>query len=306
MWVDAESAVKRKAMQRWFDESMRTRLNDPASGAFVAIMQRTHYDDFAGHVIPSGEWDTLCLPMRYESEHPHVSPDDRRTMDGELLCPMRFDESILAKLEEGLGSYGVAGQFQQRPAPREGAMFNAAWFEIMDAAPAGGVVGRGWDFAGSTTGDYTVGCRMRLVGGEYYIEDIVRLRGTPEQAERTFVNTTMQDGYDSIVDIPQDPGQAGLAQARYLVRQLPGYNVRYSPESGDKRNRATAPSAQAEAGNIKLVRGAWNRDFLDEVAMFPQGSFDDQVDAMSRIFHQLTGTRRSRQISPPVAIPMRG
>ena len=303
--VNAGSDAIRESMLDWWDESMSNRLNDPRTGAFVAIMQRVHHQDFAGHVIDRGGWEVLCLPMRYESDHPHVSAADRRTKAGELLWPARFPEETVRQLEADLGSYGTSGQLQQRPSPRSGGMFRREWWGIIGAAPVSGQVVRGWDLAGSTDGAYTAGCRMRLVNGVYHIEDMVRLRGTPEQVERAIRNTAAADGPGVLIDLPQDPGQAGKAQVRYLVRQLAGYNVRYSPESGSKEMRAEALSAQTEAGNVKLVRGAWNTAFIDEAAFFPNSDYADQIDAASRAFHRLTSGRRRVSIAAPIFVEMR-
>ena len=302
---DANSDTKREAMIRWFDESMTTRLNDLQTGAFVAIMQRLHEGDFAGHVMNSGDWDVLCLPMRYESDHPQVSPHDERTEDGELLFPERFPEAELEATERTLGSYATAGQMQQRPAPRKGGMFDPEWWDIVDAAPAGGMDVRRWDLAASPTGDYTVGLHMKFLKGTYYILNVVRLRGTDFEAEDAVVNTTKQDGYGTLQSIPQDPGQAGKAQTRYYAQLLRGYNVRFAPELGNKVERAQAASAQAQAGNIKLVKGAWNKPFIDECGIFPNGDFDDQVDGLSGAFHVLTGTPRRRVVAPET-VAMRG
>ena len=120
--------------------------------------------------------------------------------------------------------------------------------------------------------------------------------------EEKFKNTTKQDGPDVTADIPQDPGQAGKSQVRYMVQQLPGYNVRFSPESGDKEVRATPLSAQAEAGNVKLVRGAWNATFLEEAEIFPNSDYKDQVDAASRAFNRLVGKKESGGVSAPILI----
>jgi hypothetical protein len=62
---------------------------------------------------------------------------------------------------------------------------------------------------------------------------------------------------------------------------LDGFNVRFATASGDKETRAKPVSAQAEAGNVKLVRGLWNDGFLRVLENFPVGSHDDDVDALS-------------------------
>ena len=277
---DKESEVKRMAALDWWDQSVSNRLNDSVTGAFVVIGQRVHHQDLCGHLLDKGGWTHLCLPARYESDHPHLSAHDPRTEDGELLWPDRFPEETLRKLEDDLGTYGSAGQMQQRPAPRSGGMFDRNWWDFVEAAPAGGVVVRGWDLAGTEEAKakkigaaWTAGCRMRLVKGEYYIEDMNRFRGSPAQVEKAVKNTAENDGHNVLVDFPQDPGQAGKAQVLYLVKQMAGYNVRYSTESGAKEVRAEALSAQAEAGNVKLVRGPWNKAFIDEAALFPNSDF---------------------------------
>jgi len=72
-----------------------------------------------------------------------------------------------------------------------------------------------------------------------------------------------------------------------FAKLLAGFDVRFTPESGDKEQRALPVSAQAEAGNIKIVRGDWNDAFLDELCSFPTGTYKDQTDALSRAFSML-------------------
>ena len=313
--VEAESETVRHATLQWWDEAMSTRLNNPNTGAYVIIMQRVHEQDLAGHVIDRddddemaqamGQWTHLCLPARYEHDHPSVSDHDPRTEDGALLWPDRFGENAVRELENILGSYGAAGQLQQRPAPREGGMFDPSWWEIVKAAPAGGNVVRGWDLAASEEigSSWTSGGRMRRVDGVYYIEDIVRIRATPEKVERKMKATAAKDvrecGPRVVIDYPQDPGQAGKMQARYLARQLAGFIIRYSPETGSKPDRAQAMSAQSEAGNVKLVDGPWIDDFIREAQVFPNSDFTDQIDCLSRAFHRLTPMKRARGMTAP-------
>jgi phage terminase large subunit-like protein len=53
-------------------------------------------------------------------------------------------------------------------------------------------------------------------------------------------------------------------------------------ETGDKVTRAGPASSQAEVGNIKVVRGAWNEAFFSELENFPsERGHDDQVDALA-------------------------
>ena len=59
-----------------------------------------------------------------------------------------------------------------------------------------------------------------------------------------------------------------------------------SPQ-GDKVMRAKGLAAQAEAGNVKIVRGPWNDRFLRTLHAFPDGAHDDEVDGASGAFNEL-------------------
>ncbi len=60
-------------------------------------------------------------------------------------------------------------------------------------------------------------------------------------------------------------------------------------------------AAQAEGGAIKLLRGPWNRAFLDELEMFPFGTHDDMADAFA-----LAAGVLSRQVPPSTSRPFAG
>jgi predicted phage terminase large subunit-like protein len=117
------------------------------------------------------------------------------------------------------------------------------------------------------------------------------LRGTPLKIETAVKNTAIQDGHDVTIYGEQDPGSAGVADAGNFTRLLSGYVVKINRPSTDKVKRAEPVSAQVEAGNVKLVRGPWNKDFLSEADNFPDGSHDDQIDALSGAFNMFNETR---------------
>ena len=274
-----------------FTESLPTRVNNEQS-AIVVIMQRLHQRDTSGIILDRQLGYThLCIPMRFESDRRCITSigwQDPRTKDGELMFPERFGEKQVSELERTLGSYAAAGQLQQRPAPREGGMFKRAWFREVEAIPAGTEFMRGWDLASTEgAGDYTVGVKIgRTPEGRFVIADVTRDRLSPAGVERLLVNTASQDGRDCRISIPQDPGQAGKQQAAYLVGKLAGYSIKATPETGAKEKRAEPLAAQAEAGNVDILKATWNAAFYDEATIFPNGR-KDQIDAASRAFNEL-------------------
>ena len=314
---EAESDLDRARKVRWFAETLSTRSNDPTTVKRLVIMQRLHENDVSGHILESmkGRYEHLMLPMRFEEDRrcrTSIGWSDPRQEDGELLFPERFplkeqDETEEDMMSEG-GEYAVAGQMQQRPAPRGGGMFKIDKIDIVEKAPSGGKPIRGWDFAGSIkkTSPYTAGVQMKLVDKILYIEDVQRFRKKIYDAEALIEAVARSDGIGVKQDMPQDPGSAGLSQKDKLAGMLIGLDFVFGPESGQKEDRAIPLASYVNVGKVRLVRGGWNKAFLGELSKFPRGTFKDQVDAASRAYARILkqpaardGRYRSRKVSRP-------
>ncbi|KQM37954.1 phage terminase large subunit [Sphingomonas sp. Leaf10] len=291
---DANSPVKLAADITTFREALPSRVNNDQS-AIVIVMQRLHEQDVSAVAVQLG-YEHLMIPMRFEADRrcaTSIGWVDPRAYDGELMFPERFPERQVVELETVLGSYATAGQLQQRPAPRSGGLFQRSDFEIVDAVPSGAKrTVRAWDFAATEVKagrrpDWTVGMRVSLIGDVFYVEDVVRGQWKPSAVEQTLTTTASQDGLAVTVRMPQDPGAAGKADAATKIKLLKGYDAKAVSPTGEKSVRARPASAQAEAGNVKLVRGLWNTAFLDELCVFPAGTHDDQVDAFADAVNEL-------------------
>ncbi len=296
----AESPAERQRTTRIFRESVPSRLVDPKTSAIVVIMQRLHEDDVSGQIVKLGlGYEHLMLPMEYEPERrcrTSIGFEDPRTYENELLFPERFPREVVDRDKKPMGSYAVAGQFQQRPVPREGGLFKREWFEgkFISAAPAGTKWVRHWDLAATakTTAARTAGVKLgRAPDGRFIVGHVVKTQSEGNAVRSIIKATAEQDGKDVEISLPQDPGQAGKVQARDFIAMLAGYVVKAEPETGDKVTRAEPFSAQCEAGNVFIVSGDWNADYIDELCLFPGGSFKDQVDASSGAFGRLLKPR---------------
>jgi len=301
---DANSDAALMAAELAFLETLPTRINNDQS-SIVVIMQRLHERDTSGLILAKElPYTHLCLPMRFEPERActtSIGFTDPRTKPGELLFPERFAEPQVAELERTLGSYATAGQLQQRPVPRGGGLFKRAWFQIVRALPVGCRFVRGWDLAATEDAEAaaTAGVLMaQAPDGRFFVANVTREQLGPMGVERLMKATADQDAatFGKVRgSFPQDPGQAGKAQAQHLLRHvLVGHDYHFSPESGDKETRALPLAAQAEAGNVFLIEGPWNEAFLSEIEGFPMGKWKDQVDAASRAFTELTTKRQPK------------
>lgn len=298
---EAESETVREKVWEWYTDDLRTRLEP--GGAIVLIQTRWHEDDLAGRLLRereqgSGEpWEVVNLPAFAEENDP------LGRAEGEALCTDRYPVEALERLRDVLGSYSFAALYQQRPAPREGGLFRRGWFQIVPNAPAGGRRVRYWDLAGSAgRGDYTVGTLLARVGDRYFVEDVIRGQWAPGERDEVIRTAAKEDGRAVAVWVEEEPGSAGKGQSAALIRLLAGYNVRAERATGSKEVRAAPLAAQAEAGNVFLVAGPWNRAWLDEVCEFPFGKNDDQVDSAAGGFGRLAaphGPRLYSAVGPP-------
>ncbi len=184
--------------------------------------------------------------------------------------------------------------------PSAGKVFNRMWFSIVPAAPAGGQTCIFWDFAATekslakTDPDYTAAVTLRKVGGRWYVLDCQAFRAGPAEVERAFVNLSRQmaerakkEGSMFMVRWEQEPGSASKREAARLVQLLSGLDARAVVSQGDKIARARAMSAQAEAGNISLVEGTWNEEWLNHMHGQPDLQHDDIMDASTGAFNAL-------------------
>lgn len=297
---NANSVVEREKVNLWFAEALPTRLNDPETSAIVLVMQRVHEDDPTGMILAKNwGWEHLMIPMEFEPErkcYTSIGWEDPRKVTGELFFPTRFPQSVVEEYRKTLGNFAYAGQMQQRPVPREGAMFKRAWFKPLKAAPAGTRWVRYWDLAATedqfgADPAYTAGLKLGLMpDGRYVIADVNRLRAEGTGVRRMIKDTAKEDGRYCEIGLPIDPGQAGKVQAADMVAMLSGYVVRAERETGDKITRAEPIAAQAEAGNVYYLEGPWNDAFFSELTTFPGSKFKDQVDALSGAFSRLMNT----------------
>jgi len=173
---------------------------------------------------------------------------------------------------------------------QRGSKFKREWFEIVDDYPKDAKKVRYWDLAATEPKpgkdpDWTAGCLMTMKDGIFYIIDMKHVRATPQGVEKLIKQTAELDGRETTIYIEQEPGSSGVNLIDYYRRHiLLGYTFYGDKVTGSKEVRANPLSAAAEAGNVKLVRGPWISEFLDELITFPFGAHDDQVDAVSGAF----------------------
>jgi predicted phage terminase large subunit-like protein len=279
---EAHSELIRNGVNEWYLGTLASRTNNPGKTPIIVIMQRLNENDLSGFLLSGGsgeQWENIIMPAIKE--------------DGTALWPEKHSIDKLREMEQA-NPYNFASQYQQRPSPRTGGLFRSDQLQWIEELPSEPITWwRGWDLASTTTGDWTAGVKLgRTQSGRFIVADVTRVRAGPDERDAAIRNAAAMDGNKVKISIPQDPGQAGKTQALYMTRDLAGFSVTTSPESGDKITRAEPVAAQINVGNVSILRGPWNRDFINELIMFPNGANDDQVDALSRAFSHLITPNR--------------
>jgi predicted phage terminase large subunit-like protein len=299
----ARSEAEREKANTWWDETMTTRFNNKRAAA-VIVMQRLHEEDLTGHLVEKESWHHLCLPAEYEPSHPFVYLDkvelasgrvlagDPRTEEGQLLDEERLGRSRLDELLKDLGSYGYAGQMQQRPAPLEGGMFKRHWWQRWETHPPFERVIASWDMRFS---DSQEASSSYVVGQVWGMHDANRFLLAQIRARLSFTETLKAvaalDAFRRASAKLVEKKANGAAVIDTLKAKMPGL-IPIEPEGG-KEVRAAAAEPVVEAGNVYLPDGEFIpaplgyeqttvADFVAEHAVFPNGAHDDQVDAMSQ------------------------
>ena len=319
-WAAAQSDALRERIWQWWIGTFKTRMWE--DGKIVLMMTRWHEDDLAGRILKQegriekgGKWKVIEYPALA------VEGDILGRQPGEALCPSRYSREYLEDLRVSLGSYVWSAEYQQRPTKPEGDYFKIGRIQIVDAVPAevaevvmptatvddpdpfpiltkvfGGT--RFWDLAASTKKllkqdpDATAGTLIRVYQNNVYWLDTVQAYMSPEMVTDLVKQTAKLDGRSVKVRIEQEPGQSGKAQIAFYIRQLMGFDIDGILASGDKVVRATPLAAQVNAGNVFMLRGAWNKPSLNELAGFPHAAHDDIVDSGSGGFNEETSGAR--------------
>lgn len=299
-YQDAMSPLIRERVKEWWTGTMASRVEP--GGAVILIMARWHEDDLAGFLLREapGQWRELRLPA--VCDDPDHDPMGRQL--GEPLWPERWPTDALEERRRdvslSLGETVWQAQYQQRPMPPGGGMFPERQWRFMGAheVPDNLHWVRAWDLAATEdAGDWTVGARMaRVPDGRFVIADVVRGQWDSRRVRNEIQQAARTDPPRTMIELPQDPGQAGKDQAQQLVSLLAGHNVKARPVTGAKDVRATGYAAQQQAGNVALVEGPWNGAWVAEHAGFPRGTHDDQVDTGATAFNVLAGNPGSPRV----------
>jgi len=177
-----------------------------------------------------------------------------------------------------------------------GIYFKKHYFELVDAHPRLVKVVRAWDRAATEwkegdPGDPDATASVKIgmdANKQFYILDVTNDKLSPLKVEQMILNYAKLDGVVCTVKLFQDPGSAGKGEADHMKKVLRGFKIDVDKITESKEVSAKAMSAQAEFGNVKILRSCRNIDsFLTQMEGFPDLKKKDMVDAATSAFNFL-------------------
>lgn len=303
----AESEAERKKSIRVIDQTLPSRLSDQITGVMIVVEQRTHEADPTGHLLKleGADWTHIKIPMEAEEDERWVFPISGRVVErkkGQLLWPERFPREVVDFLKRRLGTRAYGAQYQQRPAPAEGVIFNPnKWkYFVIDPAKAHDevqpaptfdleIVSVDCAFKAAEENDYVSIGALGFVGPRTYLLD----KDTGHKGY-TFTKTStrgMRIAHPKVSCILIEDKANGSAIIEQMGQEALGATVMAIEPEGGKISRAWSCQPDQEAGNVYLPEDAeWTPAFVALMANFPGVEHDDDVD----MFTQALNWRRKQ------------
>jgi predicted phage terminase large subunit-like protein len=284
-----QSEAERDAVARWYFEGYANRLSNMQTGHRCLIMQRLHSLDLAG-LIQEREgplWEIVTIPQTWDEKRRIVTSlgwTDPRKEDGALAFPARYPQHIVEAERVRLGRSAYASQHQQEPFDSAGEIFRPDAIQLW---PAGiplpsfkrRILSLDTAFSKKSTADYSVILELGEFDRGVMIISCLRQRLEYPQLKFAAVQLASAGGISAVLVEDKGSGQS-LVQDMQQSTSLPVLPVKVD---SDKITRAHVIVPTVEAGRVFAPSDApWLEDFLNELAAFPKGKHDDQVDAFTQ------------------------
>lgn len=271
----------------WYDSAVTNRLKNMDEGGICVIMQRLHDSDLTGHILSksASNWEQLVIrsELRLNIPQPKTSLNwiDQRTQEGEIFFEKRYSRKMLDEELNTKGSNNYNGQYLQITAPSSGNIIQKEWLQVDTFTTQSD-----WEIY------LSIDCTFKNTSASDYVS--IGVWGVAKRTNDKYL-------------IYQHRERLGFVDTKNIIKEL---WTKYRPKAGlveDKANgsaiidefkkimtlipilpkeskvaRTHAITPMLEARQVHLVKGDWNKDFIDECVVFPNGAHDDQVDQMTQ------------------------
>src|SRR5262245_37177010 len=292
---DIYSRAARDTVKRFYANTLVTRLNNRLSGVIIAVSQRLHVDDLTALLVEEGGFRHVIIPAIAPINRTYRLKTGRHMFRaGTVLDANRDSKENLEALKRTMGSARFEAQYQQNPFPEEGDLIRRAWFRRFDPADDRrfDAVIQSWDTATSdaATSAYSVCLTFGVIGETYYLLDVYRARLDMTELRSAVIRQQSRFGADHVL-VEHASSGIGIYQIfRRLSAETGTFPVVPCVPRGNKMERLMNQVALIEEGRVYLpTQSPFLDDYLDEILMFPNGNYDDCVDATTQFLRWVRG-----------------
>lgn len=309
---EARSEATKANLVEWYSATLRTRLHP--GGTLLFTMARWTEDDLSATVVEAAAkskgdpWRIIKLPALAEAPADadlETWTDELGRSDGDPLWPAMWPKETLERIRDSLPDQSTwQALYQQNPQAKRGNMFQRDRWVVVGDEPDDIVQRvRGWDLAGSSNkGDWTVGVLLgRTASRRTVVLDVRRHKFSPSGVEELIAQTAADDGPAVQIRMELPKGDANVTRHHYS-QLLAGYEFKGTPVVGNKVARAELFASAHERGLVSVLDRFWTDRYVDELASFPRGRHDDQVDASTVAFGALWDRTEVDVVAPTVAV----
>lgn len=282
----AASKTERDSVNKWLKETISSRNVDAEITTTIIVMQRLHEDDPTGHLLanPNLKIKHVCIPAELSEDVKPVAL--RKEYKDGLFDPVRKPKHVLEVAKADLGSYGYAGQMQQRPAPEGGGIIKKEWLKIINnPIPPNTIIKFQIDpaYTEKTTNDPTAIVGYYTLNNQVFVTSAISVYKEFPDLILWLPEYLRDNGYTKRSMIYTEPKASGKSIVQQ-IQKTTNLNIKESdPPKDDKLTRVHIVSPKIESERIGLHYGAWNDSFISQLISFPKALHDDEVDCLVAI-----------------------
>jgi len=293
--LQSASEIERKNANNFVTSTLSSRKVNKEITPTILIMQRLHESDPTGEMLKkSKKIKHINLPAE---DNGNITPKElQKNYVKGLLDPIRLNREVLDEAKVDLGTYGYAGQYGQNPAPLDGGMIKRNWFGIIDWVPEHANLT--WNFVADTAytedeaNDPSGYIAFARVGANFIIRAAKMERLEFPELMKALPKFAKANGYTRRSMLEIEPKASGKSLVQTLRKET-NLNVKEGkPPAKDKISRVFDSSPTLEAGRVRLIKGHWNEEFLQQLCTFPNAAHDEYVDCLTMMVGKSKRNRR--------------
>ncbi|MEX6691246.1 phage terminase large subunit [Danxiaibacter flavus] len=285
----AASQTERERANKWVQETLSSRKVSQEVTVTIIVMQRLHELDTTGYLLKKEEEGLrikhICIPAELSND---VKPAELRNfyVDG-LFDPVRRTRQSLLQARLELGSYGYAGQMQQRPSPAEGGIIKKHWFAIIQRDRLLDYTIPHFQLDTAYTedeeNDPTAVVCYYMENDKVHVYNRISVWKEFPDLIKWLPEYVTQNGYTNRSKIYVEPKASGKSVVQTIRKGTKLNIIESAAPDDDKMTRAHIVSPKIESGQVILHAGQWSDPFVNQITSFPNAQHDDEFDCLIAI-----------------------